>query len=178
MNETSLQGVMGQAIIIMGVCGTGKTTVGEVLAERLGCPFLEGDSFHPPANVEKMRTGTPLDDDDRWPWLRDLGKAIADERQRAPHVVAACSALKRVYRDFLRDKAGSDVLFVLLHAERDLLKMRLEERTHRYMPSSLLDSQLKTLELPEADEAALSLDVGLSCLDIVQRIQEKVGYAS
>ncbi len=175
MNEASLWGAMGQAIIIMGVCGTGKTTVGEALAERLGCPFLEGDTFHPPANVEKMRAGTPLDDDDRWPWLCDLGKAIADEGQKAPHVVAACSALKRVYRDCLRDQAGSNVLFVLLHAERDLLKTRLEERTHRYMPPSLLDSQLKTLEPPEPDEAALSLDVGLSCSDIVQRIRQKVG---
>lgn len=162
---------MGQAIIIMGVCGTGKTTVGEALAERLGCPFLEGDSFHPPENVEKMRAGTPLDDDDRWPWLRELGKAIADKDEEDGYVIASCSALKRAYRDCLRDQIGSgDVLFVLLHGKRSLLMQRLQERSHRYMPSSLLDSQLNTLELPEADEAALSLDVKAPASNLVDTI--------
>jgi len=163
---------MRQAIIIMGVCGTGKSTVGEALAERLGCSFLEGDSFHPPENVAKMSAGTPLDDDDRWPWLRDLGNAIADKNQTADHVVVSCSALKRTYRDCLRDHAGGDILFVLLHGSRDLLKTRLQERTHRYMPSTLLDSQLATLELPEPDETSLSLDVEVTPPELVQRIEQ------
>ena len=161
---------MEKAIIIMGVCGTGKTTVGEALAERLGCPFLEGDSFHPPENVEKMRAGTPLDDEDRWPWLRDLGKAIADEGENATTVIATCSALKRAYRDCLRRETGDKTLFVLLHGDRDLLMQRLQERTHRYMPSTLLDSQLQTLEMPEPDEMSLSLDVSASALALVDKI--------
>ncbi|MEM7042576.1 MAG: gluconokinase [Pseudomonadota bacterium] len=165
---------MRQAIIIMGVCGTGKTTVGEALAERLGCPFLEGDSFHPAENVEKMRAGTPLDDDDRWPWLRGLGKAIADKVENAACVVATCSALKRAYRDCLRDQTGTNTLFVLLHGDRDLLMQRLQERTHRYMPSSLLESQLATLELPDADEMSLSLDVRESAVDLVEEIHRLI----
>ncbi len=168
---------MGQAIIIMGVCGTGKTTVGEVLAERLGCPFLEGDSFHPPENVEKMRAGTPLDDDDRWPWLRKLGKAIADEGENAALVIATCSALKRAYRDCLRDQAGGETLFILLHGDRDLLNQRLQERTHRYMPSTLLDSQLETLEMPETDEISLSLDVRVSAANLVEKICRSIDTA-
>ena len=168
---------MGQAIIIMGVCGTGKTTVGEAVAERLGCPFLEGDSFHPAANVEKMRAGTPLDDEDRWPWLRDLGQAIAAKGQRAAPVIATCSALKRAYRDCLRDQIGGETLFVLLHGERDLLMRRLNERTHRYMPSSLLDSQLETLEPPDADERALSLDVAMSPGGLVEKICRSIDAA-
>jgi carbohydrate kinase (thermoresistant glucokinase family) len=165
---------MGQAIIIMGVCGTGKTTVGEVLAARLGCPFLEGDSFHPPENVEKMRAGTPLNDEDRWPWLRDLGKAIAYKGENAASVVATCSALKRAYRDVLRDQAGATTLFVLLHGSRDLLMQRLQERNHLYMPSSLLDSQLETLEPPETDEMSLSLNVEAALPVLVQRIEREV----
>lgn len=155
----------------MGVCGTGKTTVGEALAERLSCSFLEGDSFHPPENVAKMRAGNPLNDEDRWPWLNELGKSIADEAEKADPVIATCSALKRSYRDCLRNAIGGDVLFVLLHGERDLLLQRLLERSHRYMPSSLLDSQLETLELPEPDETSLSLNVEAALPDVVQRIE-------
>ncbi|MGH1483064.1 MAG: gluconokinase [Geminicoccales bacterium] len=171
MSRKSGAGDMGQAIIIMGVCGTGKTTVGEALAERLGCSFLEGDSFHPPENVAKMRAGNPLNDEDRWPWLDDLGMAIAVEAEKTDPVIATCSALKRSYRDCLRNAIGGDVLFVLLHGERDLLLERLLERSHRYMPSSLLDSQLETLELPETDETSLSINVEAALPDVVQTIE-------
>jgi carbohydrate kinase (thermoresistant glucokinase family) len=168
---------MGRVIIIMGVCGTGKTTVGEALAERLGCPFLEGDSFHPPANVEKMRAGTPLEDEDRWPWLRELGQAIAEKGETARPVIATCSALKRSYRDCLRGEIGGEVLFVLLHGDRSLLMQRLQERTHRYMPSSLLDSQLETLERPSPDETSLALDVRDSASDLVDEICHSIDAA-
>ncbi|MEM8949038.1 MAG: gluconokinase [Pseudomonadota bacterium] len=165
---------MCRATVIMGVCGTGKSTVGQVLAERLDCPFLEGDSFHPPENVAKMRTGTPLDDDDRWPWLDLIGQQITIECQCHDQVIVACSALKRAYRDRLRNFAGDDTLFVLLHGGLDLLQQRLQERTHDYMPPSLLLSQLEALELPEADETALSLDVKASLSDLVQAIEAEL----
>ncbi len=147
------------AIVLMGVCGTGKTTVGQGIAERLHCTFLEGDSFHTEANVEKMRAGVPLDDDDRWPWLERLGRAIGDEAGRARQVVAACSALKRVYRDRLRLAAGGDILFIMLDGDRALLEARMKARPDHYMPPTLLSSQLAILERPEADETSITFDV-------------------
>ncbi|MEM9440239.1 MAG: gluconokinase [Pseudomonadota bacterium] len=165
---------MRQSVIIMGVCGTGKTTVGKALAQQLGCQFLEGDSFHPKDNVEKMRTGQPLDDEDRWPWLDHLGEAIATVGDNDAGAVASCSALKRAYRDRLRHHTGNHTLFVLLHGERDLLEQRLLERAHHYMPASLLDSQLAILELPAADERSLSLDVAATPCDLVRRIENEL----
>lgn len=147
------------AVVVMGVCGTGKTTVGASIAERLGCPFLEGDSFHPPENVEKMRAGFPLDDDDRWPWLERLGRAIGEHAQQNQPVVATCSALKRAYRDRLRLCAGRDIFFIMLDGDRDLLEERMAARTDHYMPPALLESQLAILERPGADETSVSLDV-------------------
>lgn len=168
---------MQQAIVIMGVCGTGKTTVGETLAMQLGCPFLEGDSFHPPENVAKMSAGTPLDDEDRWPWLDRLGRQMAEERQDADHVIAACSALKRAYRDRIRRFTGEDTLFVLLHGARDLLQQRLLDRSNHYMPASLLDSQLAILEPPSIDELSLSLDVEATCSELVSQIETSIASA-
>lgn len=147
------------AIVVMGVCGTGKTTVGERLAQALGCPFLEGDSFHPASNVEKMRRGAPLDDADRWPWLQSLGRAIGEHVGRSEQVVTACSALKRVYRDRLREAASADITFILLDGDPKMLSERLEARQDHYMPPSLLDSQLAILERPGPDETAIHLDV-------------------
>jgi gluconokinase len=157
----------------MGVCGTGKTTVGEALAKRLACPFLEGDSFHPPANIEKMSAGMPLDDADRWPWLDHLGQAIAEHAQRNDHVIAACSALKRIYRDRLRHHAG-DILFVLLDGDRGVLGDRLAARADHYMPASLLASQLAILERPGSDEISLALDAALAPEDLVRRIEKRI----
>jgi gluconokinase len=136
------------AIIIMGVCGTGKSTVGIQLADTLGWPFADADDFHPPTNVAKMRAGTPLNDADRTPWLDTLRDHL---RAQAPTVLA-CSALKRQYRDRLRT-AAAGIRFVYLHGDRDLLATRLGARAGHYMPSSLLDSQLATLEAPSTDEA-------------------------
>lgn len=147
------------AVVVMGVCGTGKTTVGEGIALRLGCPFLEGDSFHPRENVEKMRAGFPLDDDDRWPWLEKLGRAIGEQAAQGLPVVAACSALKRAYRDRLRSFAGGNILFIMLDGDPALLEKRMAARTDHYMPPTLLDSQLAILERPEAGENSISLDV-------------------
>ncbi len=147
------------AVVVMGVCGTGKTTVGEGVAHRFGCLFLEGDSFHPKENVEKMRAGLPLDDDDRWPWLEKLGRTIGDQVREGQKVVAACSALKRIYRDRLRHYAGRDILFIMLDGDSALIEKRMAARKGHYMPPTLLESQLAILERPGRDETSISLDV-------------------
>ena len=142
----------------MGVSGSGKTTVGRSLAERLGAAFIEGDDFHPPANRTKMAGGVALTDEDRWPWLTAIGAAMAEARQRGA-VIAACSALKRRYRNHLVVTSGLPLAFICLHGRTELLAKRLAERRGHFMPSNLLDSQIATLELPEDDERAVTLDI-------------------
>jgi gluconokinase len=141
-------------VVLMGVCGCGKTTVGRTLAEELGWPFLDADDFHPAANVAKMRAGTALTDDDRWPWLDRIAGELRAILGRGGHAVLACSALKQAYRERLA-RAG-DVRFVHLAGDRATIAARLAERKHRYMPSSLLDSQFAALEAPAT---ALVVDV-------------------
>jgi gluconokinase len=149
-----------QAIVVMGVCGVGKSAVGALLAERLGAPFLEGDSFHPGANIAKMRAGVPLTDEDRWPWLDRLGRALGAAARQPPGLaVAACSALRRAYRARLQAAAGLPLRIVCLTGPRELIAARMAGRTGHYMPVSLLDSQLATIELPDAGEDALLLPV-------------------
>ena len=148
----------GFAVIVMGVSGCGKSTLGALLASALDCPFLEGDDFHDTQSVAKMRAGKPLVDDDRWPWLDRLGAAIGETVSTRGRVVAACSALRRGYRERLRKAIGGPVSFVLLDAESEELQRRLGERAGHYMPASLLASQLATLERPDADEAVMTLD--------------------
>ena len=145
----------------MGVCGCGKSTVGRDLSQRLRSPFLEGDEFHPSANVVKMSQGTPLQDADRWPWLDALGSALSSAALTHGCAVAACSALKRAYRDRLRAAAGLSIRFVHLAGTRELLAARMSARTDHFMPSTLLDSQLATLEPLQPDEPGLVLDVAL-----------------
>jgi gluconokinase len=138
-------------VVVMGVSGSGKSTVAAGLVDRLGWEFAEGDDFHPPENVEKMRAGHPLDDDDRWPWLRRLGAWIGEHEQTGRSVVVTCSALKRSYRDLLREGHPS-VWFAHVTADRELIRDRMENRAGHYMPASLLDSQLETLEPLQDDE--------------------------
>jgi gluconokinase len=138
-------------IVIMGVSGCGKTSVGEGLSARLGIPYRDGDDLHPPANVEKMRAGIPLTDDDRWPWLDRVAAVLAKD---AP-VIIGCSALRRAYRDRLRAGAGGPVHFIYLAGSRDLIASRLSARTGHFMPPSLLDSQFALLEPPGPDEAQM-----------------------
>jgi len=147
-----------EAIIVMGVAGSGKSTLGEALAQALTCPFMEGDDFHTPEAVARMRAGIPLTDDDRWPWLNRLGRAISEELVRHGIAVATCSALRRAYRDRLRETIPARVSFVLMDADPNELLRRLTARKHHYMPASLLVSQLDTLERPQPDEAAIALD--------------------
>ncbi len=166
-------------LIVMGVSGSGKTTVARMLAERLGRPMLEGDDMHSPESVTKMGSGTPLTDADRWPWLRRIRGWIVDGAETGTPGVVACSALRRSYRDLLRGDTvsgvppagtpeggpaarGTDapVLFVHLHVERAELHRRLTARVGHYMKADMLDSQLDTLEPPTEDEPAITVDAG------------------
>lgn len=144
----------------MGVSGSGKSTTGEQLAAALDARFLEGDDFHDPAAIAKMRGGEALNDDDRWPWLDRLGAALGVAAAEDGAAVAACSALKRSYRARLTVAARLPIRFVLLDADRGELARRLGDRPGHYMPATLLDSQLETLERPTADERVLTLDSG------------------
>lgn len=133
-------------IVVMGVAGCGKSTVGEMLAARLNCGFSDADGFHPKENVEKMRAGIPLQDEDRWPWLRALRAAIEDWHRKGESHVIACSALKQIYRDILSPQG--DVIFVYLKGTADEIAPRLQARKGHYMNPTLLDSQFATLEEP------------------------------
>jgi gluconokinase len=143
-------------VVVMGVSGSGKTTVAHELVRRLGCDFAEGDDFHPAENVAKMRAGQPLDDEDRWPWLRRLAAWIGEHEAAGRDAVVTCSALKRSYRDLLCDGHPS-VWFAHVVADPELLRERLQARTGHYMPASLLDSQLATLEPLGDDEPGVQV---------------------
>lgn len=146
----------------MGVSGSGKSTLGAQLAETRALPFLEGDAFHTDGNVAKMRAGQPLCDEDRWPWLDRLGQAVGDAARSSGMAIAACSALKRRYRERLIAAADVQLLFVLLDADPDELARRMNERPGHYMPASLLASQLAALERPDADEVVLTLESNMA----------------
>lgn len=142
-------------VVVMGVSGCGKTTVGRLLSQQMGLAFIEGDELHPPRNVALMASGTPLTDEDRVDWLAAVGRALV---QQSGGAVASCSALRRRYRDQLREIVPG-LVFVHLHGSRAMLAQRLAQRKGHYMPASLLDSQLQTLEPPTPDEAAMRLDI-------------------
>ncbi|QGZ43352.1 AAA family ATPase [Pseudoduganella flava] len=161
----------------MGVCGCGKSTVGAALAQLLAVPFLEGDKFHPAANVAKMSAGIPLDDADRAGWLQALAGEIGAARARGEGLVVSCSALKRRYRDLLR-QADSELRFVHLHGARELIAERLRQRTDHYMPPALLDSQLRDLEPLQDDEAGFRLDIAMPPADLVARITAELRGAA
>jgi carbohydrate kinase (thermoresistant glucokinase family) len=149
-------------VVLMGVSGSGKSTIGEPLAARLGLPFLDADEFHPPANVAKMAAGTPLTDADRWPWLALLNAKLREQKS----ALLACSALKESYRRALA-QGLADCRFVHLRGSLELIRARLAERRHRYMPASLLESQFATLEPPRD---AIEVDVGRSVAECVDEI--------
>ncbi|MFI6701578.1 gluconokinase [Streptomyces sp. NPDC050509] len=153
-------------VVVMGVAGTGKTTVGPLLAAALGVPYAEGDDFHPPENIAKMSAGIPLEDADRWPWLDAIG-AWAHDRAGLGGV-ASSSALKRAYRDRLR-AAAPGALFLHLVGERSLVEQRMSERKGHFMPTALLDSQYAALENLGADEAGVTVDVTGTPEDITER---------
>ncbi len=170
MTTQAQDGNKGTAWVVMGVSGCGKTSIGEKLAAALGVPFIEGDAFHSQANIAKMTAGTALTDDDRRDWLLTLRDKLA---AREGGAVLSCSSLKRAYRDLLRS-AGGDVRFAHLAGERGLLLERVSNRPGHYMPPSLLDSQLETLEPLQPDEAGITLDIRDSQEQLVAQILASV----
>lgn len=148
-------------VVVMGVSGCGKSTIGRRLAKALDWDFLEGDTLHPAANVAKMRAGHPLDDVDRAPWLKAISAWIGEHVRDGRGGVVTCSSLKRRYRDTLRG-GRAEVFFVHLHGSRQLLEQRVRLRRHEYMPASLLDSQLADLEFLDDDERGVMIDIAQS----------------
>ncbi|MEK1890057.1 MAG: gluconokinase [Phyllobacterium sp.] len=153
-------------VVVMGVSGSGKSSVGAGIAAAMGVPFLEGDSLHPARNVTKMAAGTPLNDDDRWPWLDQIGATLA---KAEAGIVVSCSALKKVYRDRLREQAGAPLAFVFLDGSEAVLREHMAKRTGHFMPVSMLDSQLATLESPVGEPLVLRQDVSETIDVIVEK---------
>ena len=166
-------------LVIMGVSGSGKSTVAAILAGQLGWDLEEGDDLHPAGNVAKMASGQPLTDDDRWPWLDKVAAWIADHTTAGIPGIITCSALKRSYRDRMR---GPSVIFVHLAGSTDQIGQRLAARTDHFMPTTLLDSQMSTLEPPGADENTLVVDVGRRpaevAADIIRRLHLRAEQGS
>jgi gluconokinase len=162
-------------IVIFGVSGAGKTTVGKMLAEQLGWRFLEGDDFHPAANIEKMCSGHPLTDKDRWPWLEQLRQQIERSLSVGENAVLVCSALKRAYRD--RVRVSDKIKFVFLRGDYALVEEQLRSRHGHFMNAALLQSQFDDLEEPQPDENVLTIELGRTPEEIVERIEAKLNLA-
>jgi gluconokinase len=163
-------------IVVMGVSGSGKSTVAAQLAGRIGLPYLDGDDLHPQSNVDKMQSGHPLDDDDRWPWLDRVAAALNDHAAAEGGVVLACSALKRSYRDRIREGTGGRVRFAFLDVAFDEIERRLKKRVHHFMPQRLLRSQFDTLERPGPGEAdVVTVPADGTAEDIVADIAQRLG---
>ena len=160
---------MPLSIVIMGVAGCGKTSVGEALQTRTSRPFIDGDSLHPPENIAKMSAGISLQDADRWPWLALVGQEIANS---TTPIAIGCSALKRVYRDHIRQAAGKPVAFVHLKGDRAVIEARMNARQGHFMPASLLDSQFEALQPLEADETGLTVNVNQPLDQIIDAIEQ------
>lgn len=160
-------------VLVMGVSGCGKSSVGAGLAAALGLPFLEGDSLHPPDNIARMAAGIPLTDEDRRGWLDSIAERLAEAAGQGTGLVVACSALKRAYRDRLR-RAAPGLRIVYLAGTRDLVGGRLATRQGHFMPTTLLDSQFATLEPPDATEGALAFDIGSPVSEIVEEAARRL----
>lgn len=160
-------------LVMMGVSGSGKTTIASAVAQRLGWKLLEGDSFHPPANVAKMAAGHALTDEDRWPWLHAIADAMDAKRAAGESAVVACSALKRAYRDILVG-GHPDVVLVYLKGSKALIGQRMAHRSGHFMPTMLLDSQFATLEEPAPDEHAVIVSVDAEPAAIVEEVLRQI----
>ena len=158
------------AIVVMGVSGAGKSTVGRLTATRLDCPFRDADSFHPPANIAKMASGAPLTDADRWPWLQAIAAWIGEHRAAGTTCVATCSALKRAYRDLVTEGQRPDVRLVYLKGDMALIEARLAARRGHFMPPALLRSQFDALEEPSDEERAMVMSIDERPEEIAERV--------
>ncbi|HSN35048.1 MAG TPA: gluconokinase [Arthrobacter sp.] len=158
-------------LVVMGVSGSGKSTVAGLLADRLGWDFAEGDDLHPASNVAKMQAGQPLTDEDRWPWLESIAGWIRAHTESGTPGVITCSALKKRYRDVLR---GDGVVFVFLNGSRDRISDRLASRHGHFMPPALLESQFEALEAPSGDENAITLSVSSAPSDEAQEVIDRL----
>ncbi|MFM2278266.1 MAG: hypothetical protein RLZZ444_497 [Pseudomonadota bacterium] len=154
------------AIVVMGVSGCGKSSVGRAIGAALKIDFIEGDELHPPANIEKMSKGIPLTDEDRWPWLDRIGQIIRNARQEGRSIVVSCSSLRKTYRDRMR--AAGSVLFVYLEGSETLLTGRMSRREGHFMPVSLLKNQLAVLESPKGEPSVLTIDITGSSAEVKQ----------
>lgn len=163
------------SIVVMGVSGCGKTSIGIAIAARLGLAFIEGDALHPRGNVEKMSAGIPLTDEDRWPWLDLLGAALRHAHEQGRGLVASCSALKKSYRDRLRHGAIGPVLFVFLDGSRAVLQARLAERRGHFFLPALLNSQFATLEHPGDEPLVVTVDIDAPVDTIADRVLQGLG---
>ncbi len=161
-------------VIVMGVAGTGKTTVAKGISTLMGWTFAEGDAFHPQANVDKMHAGTPLTDEDRWPWLRLIGDWISEQVDAGESAVVTCSALRRVYRDVLRE-GRPNVRFLHLHDDQELIAQRMANRKDHFMPPSLLPSQFATLEMLEPDEPGVLVTVHDDVPEVIHHAIDALG---
>lgn len=163
-------------LVVMGVSGSGKSTIAAMLAHRLGWIYEDGDWLHPKSNIEKMHHGEPLDDADRLPWLHAIADWIDATRRSGNHGIVACSALKRAYRDILIGPRR-DVRLVFLQGDRGLIAQRIAARADHFMPPGLLDSQFETLEVPQADERPIVVSIAPHPREIVENIVQKLGLA-
>jgi gluconokinase len=163
-------------VIVFGVSGAGKTTIGKLLAQELGWRFYEADDFHSQANIEKMRSGIPLTDEDRWPWLENLRQLTKRSLEAGENAVLACSALKRAYRERLR--VSDEVKFVFLRGDYALIEKQLRQRRGHFMNPELLRSQFADLEEPGPDENALTIELGRTPEEIVEEIKTKLHLVS
>lgn len=157
--------------VVMGVAGSGKTSIGEGVAELIGGTFIDGDDYHPQSSIDKMASGDPLTDEDRWPWL----EIISQELARIEGIgLVGCSALKKSYREFITMNAGEPVQFLYLDGSKELIAKRMAARTGHFMPTSLLDSQFDALEIPDSTENAISIDISGTEPDVVNLIVDEI----
>ena len=161
-------------LVVMGVSGSGKSTVADLLSARLGWPFMEGDSLHPEVNIAKMEAGQPLTDQDRWPWLDEVAAWIEGQHAAGEDGIITCSALKRSYRDVL-NRRGEGVVFVYLAGEKRTLEERMQARVGHFMPPGMLASQLETLEEPQPDEPSIRVPIEQSSAEIAEQVIRELG---
>ena len=169
--QTTIARPFSTHFVIMGVAGSGKTSIGQQLAAEIGADFIDGDDLHPQANIDKMAQGIPLDDADRAPWLAAVGATL---HAHEASLIVGCSALKRRYRDQIRAAAGKPVTFLYLHGSRALIAERMARRERHFMPLALLDSQFAALEIPGADEDAITVSIDAAPAEIVANLAEAI----